>query len=66
MNLKRIAAYAGYYGIFWNMFIFMSIKLLDYFGGYNWKSVITINTITIFIIIPIHIQIKKIIDNNTK
>jgi hypothetical protein len=66
MNIKRIIAYAGYYGVFWNIFIFLSIRLLDYFEGYNWKSVVTINIITMFFIIPIHIQIKKIIDNNTQ
>lgn len=64
MNVKRIMAYGVYYVAFWNVFIVMSIKLLDYFEGYNWKSVATINFLTFVFIIPIMNCIEKKIDKN--
>lgn len=64
MNIKRIMAYGVYYGVFWNLFIVMSIKLLDYFEGYNWKSVAIINVLTFVLIIPIMNRIGKKIDKN--
>lgn len=64
MNVKRIISYAIYYGIFFILTCIIAIKLLDYFGGYNWKSIVVINILGLFLILPAHIQIKKTIDKH--
>jgi hypothetical protein len=66
MNIKRILAYGVYYVAFGNVFIYMAIRFLDYFKGYNWKSVMTLNFLIIFLILPIHNKIEEIIDQKTK
>lgn len=65
MNIKRMLAYGLYYVVCFNFVFFTLTKLLSYFNGYNLKSIATLNILLIFLILPIHGKLKKIIEKIT-
>lgn len=64
MNIKRMFTYAIYYIIWCNLMIALSVGLLDYFEGCNWKLIITLNIIWFVAVAPLMNYIENKINKH--